>query len=119
LFDNHPPFQIDGNFGGTAGIAEMLLQSRHSENEDKQPEYQIHLLPALAPAWTNGWYKGLRARGGFEVDAQWKDHKLEQAVIRSAHAGRISVRCDSFAVSYVVGPGSVLRLDRKLRRIGR
>jgi len=97
----------------------MLLQSRHSENEDKQPEYQIHLLPALAPAWTNGWYKGLRARGGFEVDAQWKDHKLEQAVIRSAHAGRISVRCDSFAVSYVVGPGSVLRLDRKLRRIGR
>jgi alpha-L-fucosidase 2 len=119
MFDNHPPFQIDGNFGGTAGIAEMLLQSRHSENADKQPEYQIHLLPALAPAWTNGWYKGLRARGGFEVDVQWKDHKLEQAVIRSAQGGRITVRCDTFAVSYAVRPGSVLRLDRKLRSIGR
>jgi alpha-L-fucosidase 2 len=117
LFDNHPPFQIDGNFGGTAGIAEMLLQSRHSENADKQPEYQIDLLPALAPAWTNGWYKGLRARGGFEVDAQWKDRQLEQAVIRSALGGRITVRFESLAVSYVVRPGSVLRLDRKLRQI--
>jgi alpha-L-fucosidase 2 len=98
LFDEHPPFQIDGNFGGAAGIAEMLMQSHSGE---------ISLLPALPRAWRNGAFTGLRARGGFELDLTWQDGKLEQCVIRAKQSGACRLRC---TVPVIVTDGSGNRI---------
>jgi len=104
LFDAHPPFQIDGNLGGTAGIAEMLLQSHAGE---------IELLPALPPEWGTGHVQGLRARGGFEIDMAWDRGRLTSAVVRSRQGGMAHLRYGPQTRAFDISPGGSVVWDAR------
>lgn len=106
LLDAHPPFQIDGNFGATSGITEMLLQSHAG---------LIHLLPALPKAWPDGSVKGLRARGGFEADIEWKEGKVVAASIHSTTGTACRVRHGETSIALDFKPGETVKLDAKIR----
>lgn len=108
LLDAHPPFQIDGNFGATAGIAEMLLQSHGGE---------IHLLPALPAAWPHGSVKGLRARGGFEVDLEWRAGQLQSATVRSSGDNHCVLRLKSKLIEIGLRARQCVRFNGYLEAI--
>jgi alpha-L-fucosidase 2 len=108
LLDVCPPFQIDGNFGGTAGIAEMLLQSQTDE---------IDLLPALPDAWPDGRFTGLRARGGYEVSCAWKNGSLVSADIRGSISSTCRVRYGNKDVTLIFKPRQEFRLNGDLDKL--
>ena len=101
LFDAHPPFQIDGNFGGSAGIAEMLLQSHRG---------RIELLPALPKAWPTGSVKGLKARGGFELDFAWADRQLTKVTIKSHVGGHARIIWQKLSIQPAIKRGQSIML---------
>jgi alpha-L-fucosidase 2 len=126
LFDAHPPFQIDGNFGATSGIAEMLLQSHdpYAKPLDITPVESgeagmLNLLPALPPEFPTGSVTGLRARGGFEVDLVWKDSKLVKAVIRAKASKPARLRYANQEVSYNFQAGRTYTFGPDLKPIAR
>ncbi|NJO02336.1 MAG: glycoside hydrolase family 95 protein, partial [Bacteroidia bacterium] len=110
LFDDHPPFQIDGNFGGTAGVAEMLLQSHQGV---------LHLLPALPHAWPQGEIRGIRGRGGYEIDIAWREGKLAKVTLRPSQTGTCRLRYGEQVVQLGVQAGQVYYLNDQLEPVGK
>jgi len=116
LFDAHPPFQIDGNFGATSGIAEMLLQSHIPANEGSVAgPFLIHLLPALPSNWPDGSVRGLRARGGITVDLTWAGGKLTSAKLTPSHSRPIQVRLGDKTAEFQGTAGTPLEIDGMLK----
>ena len=101
LWDVHPPFQIDGNFGGTAGGTEMLLQSHAGV---------LHLLPALPAAWPSGSICGLRARGNFEISIVWKNGKLSEAIIESGSGEACALRYGTHTLTFPTRRGKTYKV---------
>ncbi|MBK5244224.1 MAG: glycoside hydrolase family 95 protein [Eubacteriaceae bacterium] len=114
LFDNHPPFQIDGNFGATAAIAEMFVQSQSPE---KDGSYEIQLLPSLPDAFSSGQVSGLCARGGYVIDLQWKDGKLERAKIHSKIGGALHITMGAKHFDDVTQPNEMIHLNQNLIKL--
>ena len=115
MFDLHPPFQIDGNFGGAASIAEMLMQSRPLEAAGAAEKFEIDLLPALPSAWPKGSVTGLCARGGFEVDVTWDGGKLTGAKIKSTGGRAVTVRYGDRTTEINLNSGGAIQLDPELK----
>ena len=105
LFDNHPPFQIDGNFGGSAGIAELLLQSQNNF---------IHILPALPKIWQEGTIKGLKAIGNFTIDIKWNEGELTELKVKSFSDGRCSIKYKSKTIQIETAAGKEYLFDKEL-----
>lgn len=103
LFDAHPPFQIDGNFGGTAGVCEMLIQSQLADPVNH--EAVVELLPALPASWQKGEVSGIRARGGLEVDFAWDGGKVTRATLHSAKGCRVTVKYNGKERTLTLRPG--------------
>ena len=108
LFGLHPPMQIDGNFGVTAAIAEMLVQS-HAE--------QIEFLVALPKEWSSGHMKGLRARGGYEVDVEWSNNTLKSAVIKTVGGSDVRVKFGNNVKTIKFGSNKAIKIDHNLNEI--
>jgi alpha-L-fucosidase 2 len=108
LFDNHPPFQIDGNFGVVSGITEMLLQSHTGE---------IEILPALPSAWPSGKISGIVARGGFEVSMEWAEGRLTSLEITSRLGNQLNLRYSGLAKNIKLSKGQVLKFNGRLEEI--
>lgn len=102
LFDAHPPFQIDGNFGGAAAVIEMLVQSTEDE---------IRLLPALPDVWDNGEIKGVRARGGFEISMDWKVNALSNVIVKSEKGGNTNLISGDKQIEIRLGRGEEIEID--------